>query len=397
MSQDFLGVPAIPRYLAHVQELAMPPGHRFELYFPVWQPHNWSQKDEAKAEALKSTLPFPASARALLEAYRQRQALLAQSRGERLLDRPAIAVSPFTIGTGIEHPLENGFSFLKPYGLPYLPGSGVKGVLRRAAEELSQMSNAEERGGWDQEAVDTLFGREVLKEDIGAERNRGALIFWDVLPAPPGDSLEMEIINPHFGDYYRGHQPPHDAGKPIPNFFLSLPAGTRYHFYVEWRPPAQAAAGCEQWRDLMTKAFEHAFDWLGFGAKTSVGYGHLRLDEESIARQAEQERERRRQEEEAQRLAQLPPIERDFQQILADNTNTGAADSVVLEQALSADRWQGEEKIEAARRIKALMENEGKWQLEPKRDRKGNVKRGRENRDYERTQRVLAILDGQSP
>jgi CRISPR-associated protein Cmr6 len=68
----------------------------------------------------------------------------------------ATAAAPFTTGLGIEHPLENGFAFLDPYGLPYLPGSGVKGVVRRAAEELALFEA--EAHGWSIPAVWWLFG-----------------------------------------------------------------------------------------------------------------------------------------------------------------------------------------------------------------------------------------------
>ena len=30
------------------------------------------------------------------------------------------------------------------------------------------------------------------------------------------------------------------------------------------------------WRDLLQTAFDHAFEWVGFGAKTSVGYGAMK-------------------------------------------------------------------------------------------------------------------------
>ena len=31
--------------------------------------------------------------------------------------------------------------------------------------------------------------------------------------------------------------------------------------------------GTPRWQTLLIATFEHAFDWLGFGAKTAVGYG----------------------------------------------------------------------------------------------------------------------------
>ena len=67
---------------------------------------------------------------ALLERQGQTFDELPASRADSLrLDARAIA--PFTTGLGTPIPLKNGFAFLNPYGLPYLPGSGVKGVLRQ--------------------------------------------------------------------------------------------------------------------------------------------------------------------------------------------------------------------------------------------------------------------------
>lgn len=113
---------------------------------------------------------------------------------ESILRLDAIAVSPFTTGLGNEHPLENGFAFLNPYGLPYLPGSGVKGVLRRAARELASGDWGDAKG-WtedknysmciDDETVnysmlDALFG---LESDEGETVHiRGALFFGMLSP-----------------------------------------------------------------------------------------------------------------------------------------------------------------------------------------------------------------------
>ncbi|HWO99019.1 MAG TPA: RAMP superfamily CRISPR-associated protein [Methylococcus sp.] len=73
-----------------------------------------------------------------MKALADRQtALAATVPAEALLKLEATGVAPFTTGLGNEHPLENGFAFLNPYGLPYLPGSGVKGILRQAARELA--------------------------------------------------------------------------------------------------------------------------------------------------------------------------------------------------------------------------------------------------------------------
>jgi CRISPR-associated protein Cmr6 len=60
-------------------------------------------------------------------------------------------------------------------------------------------------------------------------------------------------------------------------------------------------ANNDRWKALLTEAFEHAFAWLGFGAKTTVGYGAMISEAEQQKRQEEtkkrehEERELRKQ------------------------------------------------------------------------------------------------------
>jgi CRISPR-associated protein Cmr6 len=60
-------------------------------------------------------------------------------------------------------------------------------------------------------------------------------------------------------------------------------------------------AANERWKVLLTVAFEHAFEWLGFGAKTSVGYGAMESEAmrlkrvEEVKQRENEERELRRQ------------------------------------------------------------------------------------------------------
>jgi CRISPR-associated protein Cmr6 len=226
-----------------------------------------------------------------------------------ILRLDAHATAPFTTGLGNEHPLENGFAFLNPYGLPYLPGSGVKGVLRQAARELAS-GEWGEMHGWSNEQryplilsgkvvldskdqpvelsmLDVLFGPET--PDGGAGHVRGVLSFWDVVPQIEGDSLMVEIMTPHQTHYYQDGQSPHDSGQPNPISFLTVPPGSRFVFHVicdlarlrrvtAARIPEGSellAEGPTHWKTLLQSAFNHAFAWLGFGAKTAVGYGAM--------------------------------------------------------------------------------------------------------------------------
>ena len=288
------------------------------------------------------------------------------------MELAAQSVSPFATGLGIEHPLENGFAFLNPYGLPYLPGSGVKGVLRRAAEELThrEMFNdaawtlpaiwhlfgfepwpktgtGEERGDeweeWKQgfsldrptvkTYLDAVLGdldsdlrRRILEADDAGralleERHlhvRGALSFWDVVPQMPPNKkkLDVEVMTPHYSHYYQksadadkgeGSATPHDSGKPNPINFLVVPPGASFVFRVacdvgRLQRVAPELVKDDAWKTLLKKAFHHAYEWVGFGAKTAVGYGAMQPGPRQIEKEqelhAQQEAARRRQEEE---------------------------------------------------------------------------------------------------
>ena len=294
---------AVPNYVGKDFSKS-PPGHRFNLYFETWD-DNWSLEKNSKAKSLGHTLSCSAVS-SLLTGLRHRQNQFASALPDA--NRVAIDVkstSPFATGLGLEHPVENGFAFLTPYGVPYLAGSGVKGVLRRAAEELCQDGAT----GLDQAAVNALFG----PESQTAPR-RGALTFWDVFPVPAKDSLVVEVMTPHSSHYLQEGKAPHDAGKPNPIPFLAVPANSEFRFVVTCEPSLLSTDLQQRWKCLLETAMQHAFDWLGFGAKTAVGYGAMAEDEKArITRvAAEQQRaEAARTAAEVARVATLSPEEQE--------------------------------------------------------------------------------------
>ena len=269
---------AVPSYVSNAAGnfANCPPGHRFNLYFPIWREGDWQLDKNGKLGALRQCTQLGSAAEPL-RALRQRQHSQAKAVPESdCFVMEARSTAPFATGLGLEHPVENGFAFLSPYGLPYLAGSGVKGVLRSAAQELANMGDED----INQAVIKTLFGHE---EDRDARR--GALTCWDVFPAP-GKGLELltvEIMTPHFTDYFQNKGTPHDAGKPNPIPFLAVAAGAEFRFVVTCEPALlndSVPHAC--WQPMLAKIMSHAFDWLGFGAKTSVGYGAM--EEDPVAR-----------------------------------------------------------------------------------------------------------------
>lgn len=313
-------------------------------------PDLWSKNDFGARHAWKRIASLSEADRLLAVSLIDRMASLARALpASSLLQLEAKAVAPFTTGLGNEHPLENGFAFLNPYGLPYLPGSGVKGVLRRAAQELADGSWGDTHG-WSHEAIatltvnqrkvglsviDVLFGREPAGGE--SEHVRGVLSFWDVIPQIAGEGLLVEVMTPHQSHYYQqkpepkrhdqkahdkwiketaGSLSPHDSGQPTPISFLTVPPGSSFRFHVvcdevRLKRLAPVLLECKpeddepRWKSLLLAAFEHAFQWLGFGAKTAVGYGAMALDRDALnrARQAQ-----RKAAEEARRRATLDKL-----------------------------------------------------------------------------------------
>lgn len=153
-------IAAVPAYLGNDFKDASP-ALRFGMYLKLWGINRrsnatlWTTYDigyevrgqqrqerevryENKTDALKQSAQLTDSDKRANASLALRQSALAATLPEaQLLRLDARGIAPFTTGLGNEHPLENGFAFLNPYGLPYLPGSGVKGVLRQAAQELA--------------------------------------------------------------------------------------------------------------------------------------------------------------------------------------------------------------------------------------------------------------------
>lgn len=337
-------------------------------------PGLWEKNDDGAHRAWDVVRTLGTDDRNRVEALVARQsAMLAGVQETAALLLAAMATAPFATGLGNEHPLENGFAFLNPYGVPYLPASGVKGVVRAAAMELASGQWAE-TGGWDEVArypvdatggrlalsmVEVLFGREPSRGD--SEHVAGTLRFWDVIPQIPGDSLLVEIMTPHQKHYYQDGEPPHDSGQPNPISFLTVPPGSGFHFHVTCDlnrlgriAPDLAENG--RWKALLTAAFEHAFEWLGFGAKTAVGYGAMVRD----ASAEQSAREEQQQAEEEARLSAMSPEEREVES---------------LRQLLEANRAAGrkEPQGELAGRRVALLRAAREWESEALRQRAADL------------------------
>ncbi|PIQ56307.1 MAG: type III-B CRISPR module RAMP protein Cmr6 [Comamonadaceae bacterium CG12_big_fil_rev_8_21_14_0_65_59_15] len=384
---------AVPAYLTDFSEA--PPGHRFSLYYAGWN-SNWSKPKSGVVDTLDKLKKLPEHSIKLLAAFCARQNAAAEILGEQVLALPCISTAPFATGLGNEHPLENGFAFLTPYGLPYLAGSGIKGVIRTAAEELASGEWGEAHG-WDEESIRALFGPGEEDPTRDTQPQQGALRFWDVLPILHKNEMSVEIMTPHHGEYYQqGKHGPHNSESPIPIPFLAVPARSKFTFFVECNAALLRDDTLRlTWRSLLEAAFEHAGKWLGFGAKTAVGYGRMKLDEKAIeeAREKKDAAKKKAREETEQRqrkedMDAMPPFERSIQEVL--NTRPKEqSELTALFNAFKSGKWQGDEKREIATRLQSLMKESKQWR------EKSDKKKPEKDEPFQMTIAVLAALRGQ--
>lgn len=204
------------------------------------------------------------------------------------------------VGLGSTSVLETSIKLHHIYGIPYIPSSAIKGVLRAykiwelsdwnadllRAFELAISKVFEKCKDPEKEFTEKLLKldeRELQQENkiliekrddiiikqnqlfnilsiFGSQSNKGSLIVLDAYPEK-FEGFDIDIMNPHYPEYYQGDEPPADWQNPNPIKFLAIPAGTKFNFYF-LNPYQQLES------DL-----KNSLHLIGIGAKTALGYG----------------------------------------------------------------------------------------------------------------------------
>lgn len=181
--------------------------------------------------------------------------------------------SPFITGIGQTHPCEVGMTFDHTIGLPYIPASSIKGIVR-FSHTLSIIDEAIKRGKvnnyyFDDEDdwtnIPKMFGKG------GDKGNIGSVIFLDAYPENT-PNLKEDIMNPHYGPYYLEEEAPGDYHNPVPIKFLTVEKGTRFIFRALILKSVNKDGEIS---NLVKDAFKEALTTHGVGAKTAVGYGRF--------------------------------------------------------------------------------------------------------------------------
>ncbi len=234
------------------------------------------------------------------------------------------------IGIGYPSLVENGLLFHHTYGIPYIPGETLKGLARGVfllsvyevikekeefKEKLSEEEKKEEKkrkGPMSliesaflseedkkkkdkfKDFIESLENLPVLfEEDIkiekpcefykkvfGTQEKRGEVIFFDAFPVDfdPEKLFEIDIMNPHYSEYYgeKGKKPPADWYSPVPIHFLTVSEGVKFKVCLAYAPLSEEDESLlEKVKVLLKVGLEN----FGVGGKKRKGYGWFKVED----------------------------------------------------------------------------------------------------------------------
>jgi len=194
------------------------------------------------------------------EAYRRFYSRWEEGLGQvGAVTRRAAVRGRLSIGLGAESVLETAISLHRTYGVPYIPGSSLKGLAARYAHRRLADPRWREGG-------------EAYRVLCGDTKEAGFVAFFDALYIPgtgqQGHPLHKDVITVHHPDYYAsGKKAPADWDNPNPVAFLSATGS-----YL------LALAGDSAWVQTTYEILALALLEEGIGAKTSSGYGRMVLE-----------------------------------------------------------------------------------------------------------------------
>lgn len=238
-----------------------------------------SERGEGRSEALHALLAEASAPRGYELAF-ARWRELTPPGAER---RTALvkATGWVLCGLGNPSPTENGLALHPTWGVPWIPGTSLKGIAR------AWMVAA----GAPPRDIEAWFGRDPRREEADGG-HAGAVDFLDAWWVPANEPPWVaDIVTPHHKAYYESKEtvsPPSGEEEPGPSTFLG--ARGAYRLVIE---------GPEAWVGPALDLLLRALSERGVGAKTRAGYGRMErqpddpFDVRAVERVQEQQRAER--------------------------------------------------------------------------------------------------------
>ena len=226
---------------------------------------------------------------------------------ENVLSEEFSSSSRLICGLGSGSVLETSITLDHTRGVPYIPGSSLKGFVRSVAYarlvqdkkiSFDKLEEFEEKfyGELDVDDKDILTWQLLF----GAQNFKSLLLFIDAYPVKDGQ-LELDIMNNHYAEYYQDKKAPGDWENPVPIFFLTVKENTAFKFNVffdNWRWEKikneglkikkgkeeillnidhKAVEGKVKKENFIKEIIKEALENYGVGSKRNVGYGMFKI------------------------------------------------------------------------------------------------------------------------
>ena len=265
------------------------------------QPHNSDRMGHAAQMARKLSViakPDPALPKTAAENTRRLLAALGHAYEGRVVTFEATLGARLLVNLAGGVVENAGICLDRCFGLPFLPGSAVKGIARsQALWKIHEASAADKPRLLGMALTLFGFGANDLKRDgdfgwaagdpnlakqfagqLEATDFKGAASFLPAYPASE-PKLVVDMVNPHYPEYYRGkRQRATDDENPIPNYCPAVEAGASFGFAVLLnRVPERSGFTAEELLQSAREWVEGALTQKGAGAKTAAGYGWFAL------------------------------------------------------------------------------------------------------------------------
>jgi CRISPR-associated protein Cmr6 len=186
------------------------------------------------------------------------------------------------VGLGSVSVYETSITLHHIYGIPYIPSSAIKGVLRSYiilecfSEELENYSE-DKYQKFEEEVLfakdeDGNYKHKWFIDIFGSQEQEGEIIFFDSFSQDV--KIQNDIMTPHYGDYYKDKKnkvAPTDTQSPNPIPFLTVVGEFRFIIATKKNSIEKYKIRDKSIKEWLKEALTNH----GIGAKTAVGYGYF--------------------------------------------------------------------------------------------------------------------------
>lgn len=196
------------------------------------------------------------------------------------------------VGLGTTSASETSMTLHHIYGIPYIPGQTLKGIVRSYI--ICEFFENDEEEAVKDDLFVRMFGRGEIKDKDGKiyDSKQGVVIFFDAVPINGKNiNFTVDIMNNHHKRYYENNDLKLLNDSENPNLVKMLVInGAEFAFRIAIKKKNNDGKGSKLYfkgdddgrikrKSLLESAVRYtqsALQFCGAGAKTAVGYGRFK-------------------------------------------------------------------------------------------------------------------------